>query len=80
MFLINCMRTSIGHFTNHVKCPMIFCITNDVEFVLVRRGGNAMMTIGNDYSQPRLNKCQNGRCFNEKVGKNGFLFKLFIFQ
>lgn len=34
-----------------------------------------MMTIGNDYSQPRLNKCQNGR-----VGKNGFLFKLFIFQ
>lgn len=39
-----------------------------------------MMTIGNDYSQPRLNKCQNGRCFNEKVGKNGFLFKLIIFQ
>lgn len=39
MFLINYMRTSIGHFTNHVKCPMIFCITNDVEFVLVRRGG-----------------------------------------
>lgn len=39
-----------------------------------------MMTIGNDYSQPRLNKCQKGRCFNEKVRKNGFLFKLIIFQ
>ncbi len=39
-----------------------------------------MMTIGNDYSQPRLNKCQNGRCFNEKWERMVFFLNYTFFN